>query len=171
MNKCQNNAARGSALQLSITVALSCLAAIFFAATFRAAPNLQPNDQSGSVPRPGFNPALPKSFPEFHRHPRSPNTPEQAVAVTAPTFTMDVADGFAINNQTVSVSNVDPALNYTGFQADMILTPQLPRLRLGQVIVLWLQLDSPAVPPVGPLLETLSIADQAHLKPCASRPS
>jgi hypothetical protein len=33
---------------------------------------------------------------------------------------MDVADGFAIKDQTVSVSNVDPALNYIGFQADMI---------------------------------------------------
>ena len=43
-----------------------------------------------------------------------------AVKVTAPTFTMGISDGFAVNNQPVTTTFVSPTWNYIGFQADMV---------------------------------------------------
>src|SRR4051812_2631003 len=116
MKKRQNNSARASALQVSISVALLCLSAILFASSFRAAP-----EQQTGVQQPGFYPPLPNQLTNLPPHyPPSQNTPDQAVGVTAPTFSMDTSDGFVVNLQPVNATTINPALNYIGFQADMI---------------------------------------------------
>src|SRR5947207_13987604 len=101
MNKSPNNSLGGSALQLSIAVVLICFSAILFASNFRADTAQQPKRTTRFGGPAGSYPPAP-------------------VTVAAPTFTMDVGDGFAVYNQTVSVSNIDPALHYNGFQGDLI---------------------------------------------------
>jgi hypothetical protein len=101
MNKSPNNSVCASALQGSMAVVLICLSAILFASNFRADTPQQPKRTTRFGGPDGSFPPVP-------------------ISVIAPTFTMDIADGFGINEQTVSVSNVDPALQYNGFQGDLI---------------------------------------------------
>src|SRR3954471_18489845 len=120
MKKRQNNSARATALQISISVALLCVSAVLFASSFRAAPAALANvQQAVNGQQNGFYPPLPNQSPDLPRYPHAPAAPDQApVGVTAPTFSMDVSDAFAINNQPVTASSIDPNLNYIGFQGD-----------------------------------------------------
>src|SRR4051812_27699576 len=105
MKKRLNDSTRASALQISISVALLCFAAVLFASSFRAAsPAANEPSQSITASQPGFFPPLPNQAPDLTHYPKAQNAPDQTVGVTAPTFSMDVSDGFVVNNQTVNAT-------------------------------------------------------------------
>lgn len=116
MNK-QDEAAGAFVLQTTISVILLSFLVVLLASSSRAS-STKPGEQPESVDQSGFYPPLPKSIVSM-RH-LFQNSPEQGVVVTAPTVYMNTSDGFAINDQAVTVSSINPALNYIGFQADLI---------------------------------------------------
>src|SRR5262245_6005206 len=104
MKKRQNNSARASALQITISIALLAVSAILFASSFRAAP------QAASAPNSGFYPPLP--------------APDVVDTTTSPIVTLP-SDYFntppatptpAVMVENVSTTFLDPSQNWTHFQ-------------------------------------------------------
>src|SRR5450432_2895224 len=107
MKKRQNNSARASALQITISVALLAVSAILFASSFKAAP---------TTPQSGFYPPLP-NLPD--------GVPNPLITVTVPVATMDTSVPITTNIiLPVNVSLMNPTTtggnNYVGFQGDLV---------------------------------------------------
>ena len=121
MKKRQNNSARASALQITISVALLSVSAILFASSFRAAPTAQQD---------GFYPPLPVQTDSQQPGPNpNPNVPDgipnPLITVMAPITTMDVSVPITTNILVpVNVSLMDTTTtggnNYVGFQGDLV---------------------------------------------------
>ena len=116
MNWKRNQSARAAALQVSVFVALMAISAGLFATSFMA--GVAPSERPIRLAQ--FYPPLPKAA--------LPTTPESTVAVSAPVFTMDTSDGFAVNNQAVTTTTITPSVDgggnctnnatcYIGFEA------------------------------------------------------
>src|ERR1044071_9676887 len=133
MKKRHNNSVYASALQVSISVVLMAISAILFASSFMAAPAGQSN-VSGTSQQDGFYPPLPVSGPAQQDgfYPPLPATaPAQptgfypplpggvGVTVSLPIDTMDTSVPIStVIIKPVLTSNIDPSLNYVGFQGD-----------------------------------------------------
>src|SRR5450432_2403987 len=121
MKKRQNNSARASVLQITLSVALLSVSAILFASSFKAAPT---TEQSG------FYPALPAPVTNQQGGPAPvPNlpagVPNPLITVTAPVATMDTSVPLATNIiLPLNVSLMNPTTtggnNYVGFQGDLV---------------------------------------------------
>ena len=109
MKKRQNNSARASALQITLSVALLSVSAILFASSFRAAP---------TAPQAGFYPPLPQAVPNLQ-----PAILNPSITVILPTATFDTSVPIAtVIIQPVTTTLIDPTttggLDYVGFQGD-----------------------------------------------------
>ena len=137
MKKRQNDSARASALQVTISVALLSISAILFASNFRAAAPAAtdtaasaPVSQNANQPlQDGFYPSLPAPVPQqqggFYPPLPLPAVPEgvPGITVALPIDTTDVAIG-ANFIEPVTTTLIDSTTtggnNYVGFQGDFV---------------------------------------------------
>src|SRR5450432_4194191 len=112
MKKRQHNSARAAALQITLSVVLLSVSAILFASSFKAA--LPGSPQADVVAQPGFFPPLPLG-------PGPTPTPSPVpITVSLPIASFDTSVPIAtVIIQPVNTTNIDPSLNYVGFQGDL----------------------------------------------------
>src|SRR4051812_22270244 len=138
MKKRQNNSARATALQITISVALLAVSAIIFANSFRAAPSASqdgfypplPVETSISDANPNPNTSFYPPLPG--QKPNAPSVVDTTITVSLPVTT--IADTVATNTNVVTPVNttqIDPAggpnpapqpgdPGYVGFQGDFV---------------------------------------------------
>ena len=118
MKKRQNNSARASALQITLSVALLSVSAILFASSFKAAAPAAPVSQNATAQQDGFFPPLPLG----------PGTPTPAPTVTPAPVTVNLPNVILNTTDpictifpvfvTVSPQSITAAMNYVAFQGD-----------------------------------------------------
>src|SRR5450432_3372569 len=107
MKKRQNNSARASALQVSLSIALLSVSAILFASSFKAA---SPSAQPIVVAQAGFYPPLPV-----------PDVPEQSITVSLPIDSLDTSvPPLPFVVKPVTCTTVNASQQIIGFQGDFL---------------------------------------------------
>src|SRR6266571_2445203 len=136
MKKRQNNSARASALQITLSVALMSIAAILFASSFRAAAPAAPSRAQSDVSAttvplsPNFVlaanvPAAPRQAGFFPPLPFAAPQGAPLITVSLPTDNLDNSVPIStVIIEPVMTTLIDPTttggLNYVGFQGDFL---------------------------------------------------
>ena len=156
MKKRQNNSARASVLQITLSVALLSVSAILFASSFRAAAPAPGGQQSIILAQNGFYPPLPvttdqtESVPDPEAParppvPHRPAVPDQTITVSLPIDTMDVSVPIATTIvKPVTTTAISSSLNYIGFQADFVFDQTVINFATPQVSATGLTAGPPA---------------------------